>query len=540
MSPRHLLLSLLTVVPLVISTGCSKTKPPVSSPTLPPADTIARVHWLGKTKLSTNSNAIGLFKVWDLPESVQLEQQTLDKLSLAPWLMLRRDADTNASALLRPIVEDILDKESYLEVSEQTNQSPEYAFAIRLNNERGSLWRTNLAVVLESLTGLHAVPATGGGSGWSLKKHDSPNLVELSRVGDWTIVGAAQDRNRLLAEFVARIQKSRAPISLPLTNDWFQADLDLHRITTLFAHNRYSFTNIPQLSLTLNGDGQYVLARGDLDFPQPPQIEMQTWTIPTNLIHEPLGSFTAIRGIGPLLGSLTAWKTLKVGEAPDQLYLWSDRGIPMQTYFAFPAISTSNEVQQIGNMLAKECNPWLATNAMGRFEFLSGVNRAAWKGVPFMKPQIGSVFTSGSDWILGGLLANPQAGDTMPDDLVQQVLGRTNLLFYDWEVTGLRMENLQQIVQLLRLVFGKPQMRTDSLGVAWLKAAAPNIGNSVTVLTETAPEQIQLVRGSRVGFTAIELHLLMDWLESPKFPLGLHTLRAPPQNAPLTNAPAQP
>jgi len=39
---------------------------------------------------------------------------------------------------------------------------------------------------------------------------------------------------------------------------------------------------------------------------------------------------------------------------------------------------------------------------------------------------------------------------------------------------------------------------------------------------------LTFARKSTLGFTALELHLLADWLESPRFPHGLHTFPAPP------------
>lgn len=65
--------------------------------------------------------------------------------------------------------------------------------------------------------------------------------------------------------------------------------------------------------------------------------------------------------------------------------------------------------------------------------------------------------------------------------------------------------------------------------MAWLTNAAPRLGDCVTVVTRTGPAQLTLARKSTVGFTALELHLLADWLESPLFPHGLNTFEGPPR-----------
>lgn len=161
--------------------------------------TVARLHWLGLNRLSQETNTASLMAIWNLPESRKLERQTVDKLALAPWRLLDRSVNTNAAALLRPLLDDVVSNESGLEIRQATNQPGELAFAIRLDDQRAALWQTNLAAVLESLTGIHPVPAPNNLPGWSLKKQHVPNLIELTRVGEWTVVGAAQDHNDLVA-----------------------------------------------------------------------------------------------------------------------------------------------------------------------------------------------------------------------------------------------------------------------------------------------------------------------------------------------------
>ena len=106
---------------------------------------VARVHWSGMNRLSGGTNAAALMTIWNLPESRRLERQTLDKLSLAPWPLLHRNLDTNAAALLRPLLDDLVADESYLEIRQVANQPAELVLAIRLDDQRAALWQTNLA-----------------------------------------------------------------------------------------------------------------------------------------------------------------------------------------------------------------------------------------------------------------------------------------------------------------------------------------------------------------------------------------------------------
>jgi hypothetical protein len=108
---------------------------------------------------------------------------------------------------------------------------------------------------------------------------------------------------------------------------------------------------------------------------------------------------------------------------------------------------------------------------------------------------------------------------------------RTNLALYDWEITGLRIAQWLYLGQSLRLVFQQSQFPAQSAGLAWLRAVGPKLGPSGTEVTQTGSSQLSVKRKSSVGFTAVELHLLADWLESPSFPRGLYSLTAPPAGA---------
>ena len=227
-------------------TSAEQAKPQAAVP-VPGVDTIAQVHWVGKKRLSTQSNAVAFMAIWALPESARLEAQTLDKLALFPWLKSVTNhlstitnyqalvAAHSTASLLRPMLDDLVQEECWVEMRRAgTNRQAETAIAIRLSSDRATLWQKQLAAVLESLAGIRAVPGPNG-QGWSLKKHDYPNLVELTRAGDWTIVGLAQDTNQLVPEFVSRIQTSRAPFLARATNYWVEAEMDFPKLAAPLA-----------------------------------------------------------------------------------------------------------------------------------------------------------------------------------------------------------------------------------------------------------------------------------------------------------------
>lgn len=531
MDMRRINLGLLAVLLLVPSAGCQKPESDVQGVTgAADAETVARIHWLGKKQLTRETNAAYFMGIWNLPESSRLAEQTLDKLSVAPWRFWKGEsAVTNAPrTLLRPLLEDLVQEESYLEVSHTRNQPGELALAIRLTDERAALWRTNLATALESLTGLRTSPPLAGHVGWSLKKHDPPNQVELARVGDWTLVAAGHNTNALLRDMMLRIQRNGAPFGPRTTNYWLEASLDLRRVIEALGLNWQLPKVWPQISLVAIGDGENVRTRGELSFAEPLALELEPWNIPTNLVHDPLVSFTAIRGIRPWLASLEFWNKFTSGLVPNQFFSWAQQGAPMQSYLAVPVSESSNHLRSATPLILERGNAWLSTNGMGRLEQLNGRSGVVWGGGPFVAPRLESVSAPEGEFVFAGLWDRLPSSNPTPPELLDGVLRSTDLVYYDWEITQTRLDAWIYLGQVFRLVSQMAQLPKTSASMAWFTAAGSKLGNSVTVVTKSGAQQLSFVRKSSAGFTGLELHSLADWLESPQFPRGFHTTLTPP------------
>ena len=492
-----------------------------------PGENVARIHWIGTDQLSRDTNASHLVSIWNIPEGAKLQAQIYDKLSAAPWNLFHRPLDTNAAALLRPLVQDVFRDECYLQVRQAPNEPARFAFASRLDERRATLWQSYMAAVAESLTGIRPVNAGGATGGWSLQKHHSPNLIELSRVGEWTVLGAATGQNTLLAEIISRIRPDRAPFGSGVSNAWFQAAVDLPRFAAALSTN-WNLRGWPRVNFLVLGEGTNVLTRGEFAFSNLPPIELDQWNVPVELMDGPLANFTAIRGFESWLGSLQAWNALHIGPPPNQLFLWTLMGRGWNSYGAAPLQDASNEVYKLSNVILQKGGPWFATNEVAKFVRSDKFNGLEWRGNPWMWPSLQSLTTTNNgNFIFGGLFLN-QPTDPPPVGYFDTVLADTNLLYYDLEQTGSRLPQWLYVGQFVRFVSGMPQMPFKAASLDWLRVAGPRMGPSVTRITKTSDTTLSLDRVSSVGFTAVELHLLADWLESPKFPVGLHTFLAPP------------
>jgi hypothetical protein len=306
-------------------------------------------------RLANETNAAGVLKIWRLPETEKLKAQTLDKLALAPWRLSgtnRPPAVTNYAALvranpsaslLRSLLDDLVQEEWYLEIRDPKEKAAQIALAVRLHPVRAGLWETNLGAVVQSLTATArtAMQYAGASHGWQVQVTNSSSAlwplarhVELARSGEWTIIGLAREQNAAFTDLLARAQGAQPLFAYPATKDWLQTTFDLRRLATALSWGWDLPQSWPRISLAISGDGQNVLTRGQVNFPKPLPFEIEPWNIPTNLLHEPVHSFTAAQGLKPWLSSLPAWEKLHAGAPPNQLFCWAQGGSPFMAYAA--------------------------------------------------------------------------------------------------------------------------------------------------------------------------------------------------------------
>ena len=547
-------LGLVTALFLVVVGGCNKSEPEPKAPTsrLPTPDsgmTVARLHWLGKKRIAAENTATNFMAIWNLPESTKLEGQTLDKLATAPWRFFSaaRPLSNVPAALLRPLLDDLVQEESYLEVRATTNQPSALVLAIRLDADRAALWRTNLAAVLESLTGLRSATS-------DFRLQTSDFSFALSHAGDWTLVSVMCETNRssplnaqhstpapLLADFTARIQRDHVPFAARATNYWLETDADLRAFagwipfSSAFRTPPSAMENLPLVKMTLIGDGENVRTRGELNFPGPLLMELEPWNIPTNLVHDPLIGFMGVRGIRPWLKSLRIWDEARLGIPPNQAFFWAQDGSAPLHFFGVPSVQASNQLHHLSEFLINDVNPLFAsslpTNGIrfGSFERVPDSQRIRWRGVPMVSPKVDLADAGGNPFITGGLFSNLVTNRPAPAELLRQFQTDTNLVFYDWEITQPAEYRWIQVSQVGRLVFGRARLSmTNNAALPWLVAISPKLGISGTSLRLAEANRLTFSRSSTLGFTGVELHLLADWLESPAFPNGFFTLEAKP------------
>jgi len=145
--------------------------------------------------------------------------------------------------------------------------------------------------------------------------------------------------------------------------------------------------------------------------------------------------------------------------------------------------------------------------------------------------------TTAGSVIFGGLLPDTTPGTNTLSNIYQRpptaslleaLSAQTNLVYYDWELTGLRLQPCLYLGQVARVVSRHVELPPDAPSLQWLQAMQPRLGNCITTITRTGDNQLTFFRKSTLGFTGAELQFMADWLESPHFPFGLYSTLTPP------------
>ena len=497
---------------------------------------IARVHFAGTGAILADATATNLSAMAALPETAALREQTFRKLAVAPYNFLRdRAATTNdEAALIRPLLDDLFHAESFLELKDGTNEVPEMVFALRLDDDRARLWRTNLAAVLGSRSGLPVTAIQAEGfDGWELRKHHDPNLFRFFRAGNWVVLGWGEDTLHLQPAILQRIRQTKRPVDADSEN-WLDAWADWPALAP--HHLAPQSVELPAMRLKAQGRKEFVRSQLTMKFAAPLGLKLNPWQFPTNIIPDPIASFTATRGMAPLLNKTAKAKEYNLPPLPDQVYVWALKGTPMETHLAAPVADGSNYMRQLEPGLLALLNAFLSGHApssigtgpgTGRALTITAVrmnNEIELTGLPpFVAPRLGVVHDSGHDYLLGGLMPTVKGRQGLAPQFISEITNHGNLIGYGWEFTGDRIKEWHAIFQLEQSLFNPRVFDFDAAARTWIEAVWGRLGNSGTEVSLTAPDEVTVVRNSTIGFTALELSGLAYWLDSPGFPLSTYS-----------------
>ena len=479
------------------------------------ATVLYRHHFVGSSQLARGTNKLAT--ILALPASHELGGRVLERISSSPqelWHKFLPPGGLAAPALVRPLLDDLWRSESYAETRGPLDKG-ESVFAIALSEERAGLWRTNLGAILTSWRLGTPKPSNPGEPlGWQLRRTESPNLIQFVRTGQWALVGLGPERLTLLPAWAEQIKKSGRPAPAQ-PNTPLELDADIPRLSDWLP--ALAQTKLPPVHLVVMDRGDHLRTEARLEFSEPLPWAYEPWKIPTNAITDPIVSFTVGRGVAPLLSRIKGVPALGINPLPNQFCLWGPGTAHANTFIGMPVANAARVLHQLGPGLPDLCQQ-VFSEPLGGFTLVSNRNELLWRGWPVLQPYLLPVRDQGTDYLMGGLLPMRPSTNPAPPELFAQLKGRTNLVYYDWEITQERVKHSRQLQQLYDIMTHRRSAPTNSPSSKWLQAIGPHLGNTITEATLSSPRGLTIVRRSDCGFTGFELATLARYSTAPGFP----------------------
>lgn len=452
---------------------------------LPQPDLLAQIHFAGAQKLSVGKDAVLFNGEFGSPEALALRAQTAGKVSvwLAGWLQKNvAPGAAGGAAGLRPLLDDMQQVEWFFDSRLEPNGKVDAALAVKLNADRAKLWQVNL-------------------------KSFFP-LATFKYAGGWLYFDAGTGTQKLSDGLAQKISTTDAA--------WLSLDVNWPRLARW--HPELRELGLPETKLQLTAQANDLHIDGKFFFPENLALNLEPWRVPTNTVHQPFVSFTAVRGFATWLKAQAWAQPYQITPTPNQYFTWALPQVPYQTFAAVPVNNADDALSQAYARLQPVIN---AQNGQGtfmtQFSLQKTNNQISLVGTPFISPYLQAVREPAGQFLLAGVFPNTPRSKPLPPELFQR-LATPNLVLYHWEITAERWPQVLNLSQLGLVLTSHRQLAGESATMKWIQKITPSLGNTVTEITQTGPAEMTFTRKAPGLLTAMELFALGCWLEDPKFP----------------------
>lgn len=356
--------------------------------------------------------------------------------------------------LLEPLVADLIVCQSFGEILGDRDHS--FVFAINLPQGRATFWKNNLGNFLKNQQNAK----NNGDSEFTIGQN---RPIRLSQAGTWFVVSGGVRNANVERSYLDALKKSNLP-TLPLQGNWFEADVDWVRLPEYLPF-KPEFLKPCRTEIALGSKNNNIRANVKAIYPQKLNWKPLPWIVPTNLIGSPnyLVGFTAARNISPFANVPANFKNLPINPYTNQVFLWNHPDLPLQVYGAMPVSNGKESLQKMGSQIPPVFNPVLKSNQVGSIGWNSNKTSLVWKGLSITTPEMIATNVSGHDFLAAGFFPFAALRTNTASPLWGEVVNKSNLVYYDWEITEARMGSwlfLSQLVPLVPTVHFEPGKRT--------------------------------------------------------------------------------
>jgi hypothetical protein len=494
-------------------------------------------HFAGGTDLAGNTNFDRAQKIFNLPPARHFQDLVLDRLAGVYWNALQFDPGGDSAALLQPLLNDLLQAESMGSFGGHDKDRMDFVLAARLDAKSAEAWQKRLKTALHG----QGEPLTAEGfSGWRWNRPGNHALWIL-RARDWIVAGRGEDLLPVRTEYLQNIKQDDRPG--PVKKDsWLSAEVDWPLLATWVPLSKCPL-QLARTIVDVTASGGRMRATAYVSYPQAVPWQSQPWRIPKGLVSSPLSSFTASRDLAAFLSPNEALSRLSSHPLTNQLFCWALREMALESYAAWPVTDATNTLRQLAAAAPAVLNPMLAARDDTQLTWMPKDDRLSWMRLQLTAPTLEPAHDKSGDFLLAKLFPLASKYVSASDQLWSQFEQRKDVVYYDWELTGLRLRQWRLLSEFLP-VFPPPtpqdvarrqkaarnakppapanQPQTPlAVTEAWLaELSTPVLDNAVTEVTRTSPTELTVLRSSPLLFTGLELVLLSHWLaDAPVGPI---------------------
>ena len=469
-----------------------------------PADVAVQYHCAGVSQLASDTHLTSLHDVLASRSTTNFENIALARFSSLLTNSLRLGKNPLSSSLIEPLLSDALETESLGIFGGDSGKALSFILALHLEASRAQLWQDAFAKMFGQ-SGEKFASQEFSGSRWN---PGGSNSLWVIPARDWLLVGCGDDFSALQVEYLNQIKAQGRPVS-PLEHNWLEADIASIRLGgwfRLLKPARIRITVAPN-------DGDLQISARVLETEAIPW-KSESWLMPKEFMRNQTISFTAGQNVAAFLNMNPAYSHLPGNPMTNQFYFWALDQMPLLNYMAWPVANASNVLQRLATEAPAALNPELKRFNGTELVWRPAASKLILVNINLFAPVLQAEQNRGGQFLL--LSSFPVSdGEPAPDSIRAQIQGRTNLVYFDWEVTGRRLRQWQ----ILSKMIANRSLRPSNDVVAkagveneWLSALTRLAGNTVTEITSVAPNELSVTRKGPIGFTAVELALLADWL----------------------------
>jgi hypothetical protein len=436
-----------------------------------------------------------------------MQEVALTMLSRVLTNGLRLGNNPSSAALIAPLLGDLVGTESLGSFGGASTNGPSFILALHLAAQRAPLWQDNASKIFGG-DGENFMSQEFSGLRWN---EGGSNSFWMIRAKDWLLAGCGNDFSQLQAEYVNQIKAHGRPVPA-LDQNWLEAEITSSGLGGWF---RYLRPASIRMTITPNEDNLQIEARV-LEAKAIPW-KSDPWQIPKDLMRGQIISFAAGQNVAAFLNVNPALAHLAGNPLTNQFYFWAGDQMPLLNYMAWPVTHASNALEKLGAEAPISLNPELKRFNGTELVWRPEAGKLIWQNMPLFAPALETARIKEGEFLFLSSFLRLTKSKPAPDALLSQVEGRTNLVYYDWELTGRRLSEWQ-ILRGMIANRSRPQKGNgeDSTLIEnnWLVELESLAANAVTVteITLLAPNELIIKRKAPIGFNSMELVLLADWL----------------------------